>query len=246
MFFLIGHVGYIHVWEGAHFDDMNDIFELRHHTAMLNLSKILGYDHPLLKYHEDCERDNHIHTSHPHHHSNLETLMNKMEHKHHYYLWIAFHVQIFVVLTFFLKLLLWIDKTWENILNLMILVTLISTFFQFIGFVALIFVLYHVWFWSSFFLFIGQIWLAIIELASFLALWTIRQKLNFIQHHHYRAKNSIIIQAEQIKKHSTQESLKRFANTVLSNETELNNLVTTFLHQTKDNISKLSLKEKFD
>lgn len=245
MFFLIGRVGYIPVWNGSHFDDMEDMFELHHHTTILNISRALKFEHPLLHYHDECEKDGHIHSSSPQHHSNLETLMYEMEHKHHFYLWVAFHVQALVVVSTFLKLFFLIDRTWEWILEFMIVFTLISTFAQFIGFVSMFLVLYHAWMTESMILFIGQFWLGIIELASFLALWSIRRKLNFIKHEHFKLGAKLTSSIRNIRQNSDQESLKRGAKIVLSEKKHFNNFVTDILFHSRANLQRLNLnKEK--
>lgn len=249
LFFLIGYIGYSHLWDGAHFDSMDDFFELHHHAAILNLSLIMGYEHPLLELHESCDAEGHVHTSDPQHHSNLERLMHEMEHKHHYYLWIAFHVQIFVVVTSFLKLFFLVDKTWEWMLNALIVLVLISTFFQFIGCVAIIFILYHIWCTTSVFLIIGQIWLTIVELGSFLALWTIRQKLNYLKHHHFKFQQNILAKVNHIKKNSDHTELQRAATEILSTQDHFSDFIKSFLFKFKDNLTNLSLssnKQKRD
>lgn len=250
MFFLIGHTGNCHLWDGPVFDSMDDYFELHHHSLALNVSQVLGYEHPLLKLHAQCDEDGHIHTSNPKHHSNLETLMDDMDHKHHYYLAIALIAWLFLASTTCLKLLFLVDKTWEMMLEVLIVLTLISTFVQFIGFVSLFFVLYHFWYWGSILLIVGQICLSMVELASFLALWNIRQKLNYMRHQHFKIKATIHAHSKHIAENSENETLKRNIKELISGQRDLNQFLAGFIYRLRGNFlalsSGLSNKEKFD
>lgn len=249
MVFLIGYSGYSVVWSGDHFDDMEETFELENNQWMIETSHAFGLQHPLEAYHQSCGTNQHVHSSNPKHHSNVETLLIEMDHKHHYYLSFALHVQPAVAVTSFLKLFFLIDMAWPRILEIMIVLTLISTFLQFIGLVSFFVVLFHVPAVSSILLIIGQFWLAIIELGSFLAMWSIRQKLHFLKRMFFESQTDIMSHRSHIEKNSDNELLKRASQTVFASKENLKEFIIHLLFKSKDNLSRLSLnpnKQKFD
>ena len=243
--FLVGYIGYATIWQGSHFDYMDDYLDLEYHETIINLTALVGYEHPLVGYHRGLSEEGHIHRSHPQHHSNLEYLLMEMSHAHHFYLWVAFHVQVLALITLGLRLFYLFDKTWEYVLELSILVLLISCLAQVVGLVALVYVLYHAWCTASIFLWIGQSWLAIIELGTFLALWSLRQKLNFLRSKHHEVLPKLAPHVETLQKQDSRKSLKRAGQRLLKDRDFFWDFFTGFSSRLKDNFSKLSSNNRF-
>lgn len=246
VFFLIGYVDYRMVWpDGSHFDYMEDFFAEENHRTMIDLVEMAGYEHPIVTYHRGRNEEGHIHPDHPSHYSNLERLMQEEEHAHRFYFFVAFHVQILALITLGLRLFFLIDKTWEYVLELSIVVLLLSCLGQVVGIVALFFILWQHWGTASVFLILFQFMLSIIELGGFLALCSLRQKLNYLRQALHELGPRVAPYLQTLEERAEDESLKQQAREILKDRHLFWNFFTDFWNRVKDNSKNLT-KDKFE
>jgi len=165
------------------FEHHYDFFSSEFHQFAVNVSDVLGHEHPFHEY-----RKNHpeVHQDHPHHHSNLEKMVRS--HAQMDFLWISFHAYFLIPFStlarcyFFLK-----TQSYLTTLVIMCLI-LVSGVGQCIALVGNMLVFFHtdsIWIYIKLFI---TLLVLLIEISTLKDLYDIRKYVMYLSQKYHEHK----------------------------------------------------------
>jgi hypothetical protein len=239
---LLGLASFWNAWQGKYTSHFEDIFEMEHHEWILNLSEMVGYDHPLHDFHETAEERGHVHSDHPHHHSKIEEAVLNHEQKE----MVAFVLAGCLVsaLTLLMRYILFFERTWVRVMMTMMVILSVSILLQMGAIILLIYICWIYFTTPNFIVLVLQSWVIILELATFDVVYSIRQKYHYLKFLHHQLLVELAENKKTLQGHTT-TSIHQHAQRILGDPQEIKSFLKEFYNRFQYHFTNNTTPYKF-